>query len=206
MTEKSAWPIWANFIILEVANPEIAHRLIIELTNIQPLLRQMVANSKNRTIPKQSEAGAKRQLSRIRRQASTLRESLLSIRNTAEMNFTRQWVRIAAENEIETGNSTDGSWEPLSSLTGELQKVIDVLDASTEELSPSPGYPRDILRDFVIRCVSLSFRRMAPDTELSSKPTSLFYRVVDQYLSDIPVESQNLNRSLKRLIADGALY
>ena len=202
MTEKSALPIWRSDIQRDIADSETAQRLIVELIKFTPILQQFVTPSGNRTPSEQSNADARGQLSRIRHQAGKLQESLSSIGGKAEIEITRQVVRLTAYYELETGNSTDDSWEPLSSLADEVEKVIYVLDACIKGLSASRGHPRDAMRDFLIRCVALVFQKEAPDIQVSHKPTSLFYRVVDQYLIDLDVDSGNLGRTLKRLISE----
>ena len=64
-------------------------------------------------------------------------------------------------------------------------------------------------RNRVIKFVLISFRNHAPEIEPSSKPTSLFYRVVDQYLGDVAekisddnIRDDNLARTLRTMFPD----
>ena len=207
MTEKSALPIWAEDIHREIPNGIVAQRLVFELNKLTEILRPVVVEYKSGPHLKQSkqaDADARDELKRLHRQAEKLRDSLQAIGTKPKTMVAKQLAELFIDDEREIREGI-ASFESLSALVDDLDPMIRLLDETTKHVKTSPGFPRDKLRESLIRIVARIFRQVAPDIEVSQKPISLFYRVVDQYLMDLDVDSGNLNRTLNRLISEGSI-
>ena len=133
-----------------------------------------------------------------------LRDSLQTMGTKPKTMVAKQLAELFIEDKREIREGI-AAFDSLSALVEHLDPMIHLLDETTKHVKTSPGFPRDKLRDALIYIVARIFRQVAPDIEVLHKPTSLFYRVVDQYLMDLDVDSGNLNRTLKRLISDGSI-
>ena len=204
MTQDPTLPAWAEDIQHEIPNWMVAQRLISELNKFTETLRLVVVDDKTAPHSKQSVADARKELLRVRGQAAKLRDSLQSIGTKPKTMVAKQLAKLFIEDKREIREEM-ASFDSLSALIKDLDPMIRLLDETSKHITTSPGYPRDKLRDFLIFFVARIFRQVTPDIEASNKPTSLFYRVVDQYLMDLDVDSGNLNRTLKRLISDGSI-
>lgn len=204
MTQHPTLPAWAEGIQREIPNWMVAQRLISELNKVTEMLRLVVVEYKSKPHSKQSTAAARDELKRLRRQSEKLRDSLQTIGTKPKTMVAQQLAELFMEDKREIREAI-ASFDSLSSLVDHLDPMIRLLDETTKHITTSPGFPRDKMRDFLIKFVARIFRNAAPDIEVSSKPTSLFYRVVDQYLMDLNVDPGNLNRTLKRLITDGSI-
>ena len=203
MTQHSTLPAWAEDIQRDIPNSMVAQRLVSELNKVTEILRSVVVEYKSESHTKQSDAASRDELKRLRRQAEKLRDSLQTIGTKPKTMVAQQLAVLFMEDDRE--REAFASFDSLSALVDHLDPMIRLLDETIQHITTSPGFPRDKVRDFLIMFIARIFGNEAPGIEVSDKPTSLFYRVVDQYFMDLDVDTGNLNRTLKRLITDGSI-
>ena len=204
-------PHWATEILREIADEQSAIQLVIGLLQTEPILIHVVDDPSGR--PPQTPAQVRNELQSLDRQVEKLRDILVSLSSmaVARIESAREYAEpahntvnaLAAPTTVLAG---DTCWKSSSvpGLAMELQRFSSVLEIAVAKIGVKAGHPNDWKRDCLIKLIADAFQRWAPEEELSHKPSSLFYRVVDQYLEDLAFDSGNLNRTIKRLSSSNA--
>jgi len=206
MALQSAAEKWVSIIEAGVENTVEAQRLISGLRGVKPLLHQTFEHWRKEKPTTQSKAKARDELDDLHRSMTAISAQLARLGDTAH-----QAVKYMARQELLKiyGSSVLGSdyESPTSRLMDDLSTLTKIIGDATQSMKSEAkiSYRRDLIRDFAIRTVAVAFQKEAPDIELSSKPSSVFHQVTEEFLGDLGMYDSNLRRSIGRLFSEGRL-
>ncbi len=206
MSQSKIDTFWARKIRAEIPDSAIATNLISGIKAIIPDLRSYGFNQSRygQGIGK-ARAESRKELRKVERQLSKLTALLSDLSS-----HSRAQIRLA--DMLRRGESLLSGVDPSNirrsdrHALDELEKVaveVQSFIADSGALLSSAGNPSNQLRDLLVISIGRQFSKWAPSIKLSNSSLSLFYRTVDQFLTDEDVDAGNLSRTIIRLFPDG---
>ena len=194
---------WATEIRNEISDPDIAANLIRGIDNILPWLKErgVDRDTCGQAMGKANSA-ANKQIRRLDRQIRNLASTLNSLDDRArttircvEMNRLSEAL-LAGSINTDRPPQFDSTFDSFMQTSSDMQIIVSTALAN---VSARPGRPSNQLRDLLVNFLGSEFNQHAPNLCLSHRTSSLFYRVVTQYLEDNSVDEGNLQRTIQRL-------
>ena len=188
-------PIWATLVRREIDDQDMAVRLIDGLALCDDVFGKLKSTLENPESPT-SRIKAIEQIDKSLKHIDATREEISKIGKVADLAVVRESVKML----IASGESDRKDLIGKDAFISYLNWYGAVLSEARSRLSKSRGQPSNNPRDFLIGLLVVAFKDKAPDLPRSNKTTTLFYKIVAEFVSNHGISEGNLPRTIKRVL------
>ena len=210
MTEN-AQPAWATEIQNEIGNTKTAIHLVAGILKVGPLMKH-IADFLPKNPRDETPGAVREQISRLNSGVKELDNMISMLGNSsvgsiesAKVELFQVAKKCSGDPNLVTFIVRNTATYGFPGLKSDLKSLSTILGHVADSISVKRGQPRAATRGLIISLIGECFRKNVPGLELGHTPTSLFYKVVNQYLEDLDVDQGNLGRTIKQKFPGGKL-